>query len=101
MPDAQTIWNAVLGLIVLAITGALSVLRDSLKGMQAEIKEQGARLHAVQLLVTGDYVKKDDLDRKLERIFDKLETIDGKLDNKVDRGDCPIIHANQPMRGSD
>ena len=77
MPDAATIWNAILSLIVLAVVGVVSILRDSLKGLQAEIKDLSTRLHAVQLLVTGDYVKKDDLDRKLERIFDKL---DGKAD---------------------
>jgi hypothetical protein len=95
MPDTQTIWNAILGLIVFAITGALSVLRDSLKSMQTEIRDQAVQLHAVQLLVTGDYVRKDDLERKIERIFDKLESIDIKLDRKVDRDDCPVIHAAQ------
>jgi hypothetical protein len=92
MPDAQTIWNAVTGLFALLVTGALSLLRDNLKNMQSEIKSNSAHLHAVQLLVTGDYVKKDDLDRTLERIFNKLELIDSKLDTKVSREECPIIH---------
>jgi CHASE3 domain sensor protein len=92
MPDAQTIWNALLGLFALAITGAMNVLRESLKDLQAADKSLTDKVQRIELLVAGDYVKKDDLDRKLERIFSKLEAIDSKLDNKVDRGDCPIIH---------
>ena len=93
MPDAQTIWNGVLTVALAIMSGALILLRDVLKGMQREIKEQTFKVQAIELLVAGEYVRKDDFDRRFIRLFEKLDAMDAKLDTKVNRGDCPVIHS--------
>ena len=94
MPDAQTIWNAILGLVVLGIVGALRMLQEALKDLQEADSHLVEKVQRIELLVAGEYVKRDDLENKLDRIFEALERMDRKLDGKVDRNDCPIIHGH-------
>lgn len=53
-----------------------------------DTKELGAKLTEMQVLVAGDYVKKDYLDSKIDALFTKIDHIDSKLDNKVSRAEC-------------
>jgi hypothetical protein len=74
----------------------LRVLWEGLRELQKSDLEITAKINQMQLLVAGEYVKKEDLERSaalqkdyFERnvtaIFSKLDKIEDKLDGKVDR----------------
>jgi len=74
----------------------LRVLWEGLRELQRSDLEITAKINQMQLLVAGEYVKKEDLERSaalqkdyFERsvtaIFSKLDKIEDKLDGKVDR----------------
>ena len=39
----------------------------------------------IEVLVAGEYVKKDEFERAIERLFDKLDHIEMKIDQKADK----------------
>ena len=45
-----------------------------------------SKISEIQLLVAGNYVKKDELDGVIKALFLKLDKIEDKLDKKADRG---------------
>jgi hypothetical protein len=98
MPDAQTIWSAVLTLVNLVVGGAVVMLRDSLRELQAADAELTTKVQAIEVLVAGEYIRRGEFDRVAERIFSKLDAIERKLDTKVSRADCPVIHAAQETK---
>ena len=70
------------------------MLQEALKDLQQADSQLVEKVQRIEILVAGEYVKKDDLENKLDRIFEALQRVDHKLDSKVDRGDCPIIHGH-------
>jgi hypothetical protein len=56
----------------------------SLEGVALDIK----RLELEVVKRDSSYVPRQEYNLALQRIFDKLEVIDGKLSSKVDRADC-------------
>jgi uncharacterized membrane protein YccC len=91
---------------VVAIIGAGWVLlqlafRQFELRLDDKFKAQGVRIAAIEGVTLdikrlelevvkrdSSYVSRQEYNLALQRIFDKLELIDGKLSNKVDRSDC-------------
>lgn len=92
MPDTQTVWSAVLTIVNLIVGGAVILLRDSLRELAASDKDLAIKVQGIELLVAGNYVRKDDFNRSMDKIFYKLDAIDEKLDTKMSRVDCPMLH---------
>lgn len=42
------------------------------------------KVNAIEVLVAGDYVKRNEFDNKVDAVFRKLDTIEDKLDRKLD-----------------
>lgn len=74
----------------------LRVIWEGLRELQKSDLEIAAKFSQIQLLVAGEYVKKDDLERStamqreyfeknLNVLFVKLDKIESKLDGKMDR----------------
>lgn len=82
----QTVIN-----IIIAIAGGLggwllNNLRDSIAALQKADSALTEKVQAIEVLVAGNYVKRDDLDKLSTAIFIKLDKIEAKLDGKADRG---------------
>lgn len=58
---------------------------DSLRDLRDADKELAEKVSKIEVLVAGEYVKHDDLDRLSDAIFKKLDRIEFKLDSKADR----------------
>ena len=58
---------------------------DSYKELKKTDKELADKVSAIEVLVAGQYVKRDDFDRLAQAIFVKLDKIMDKLDTKVDK----------------
>ena len=64
-------------------------LQESLRSLRASDENLASKVQAIEVLVAGQYVKRDDFDRKIDALFAKLDAIDAKLDMKANVSDCP------------
>lgn len=81
--DSQTLINALVGGFSAAVAFILRVLWEGLRELQKADVELTAKVSDMQLLVAGNYVKKDELDGIIKALFAKLDKIEDKLDKKV------------------
>ena len=56
-----------------------------LKGMWDAIKKLNSDVTDLQVSVAGEYLKREEWKQDMQRLFDKLDAIDEKLDTKVDK----------------
>ena len=63
----------------------MRIMWDSLQNLQHQDRELAEKVSKIEVLVAGEYVKKDDFDRIIERLFDKLDHIELKIDSKQDK----------------
>jgi hypothetical protein len=63
----------------------LKVLDANLKEAREQNKSLSEKLASMEVLVAGQYVRKDDLDRHIDAIFKKLDRIEAKIDLKADK----------------
>ena len=80
------------GLINLVICGfgtimgfVLRIIWQALKDLQTTDIELAEKVSKIEVLVAGQYVTRHDFSTSLQRIFTKLDSIDMKLDTKVDK----------------
>lgn len=81
----QTIINWVLGIFGSIVGFVVRALWQGLKDLRAADKELVDKIHNIDKLVAGDYVKRDKLDACIATISLKLDRIESKLDRKVDK----------------
>ena len=89
MPEqfmSQTMINAIIGGFAAAVAFILRVIWEGLRELQKADVDLTSKISEIQLLVAGNYVKKDELDGVINALFTKLDKIEDKLDKKVDRG---------------
>lgn len=63
----------------------LNAVWQAVKDLQRADNELTKRVSEIEVLVAGNYVTRQEFDRVVERLFDKLDSIDRKLDSKVDK----------------
>lgn len=83
--DPQTIING-----LFAIAGGLSgwVLKnvhEAVKELYTADITLSEKVHKIDLLVAGQYVRKEDMDKMVTALFTKLDRIETKLDGKADK----------------
>jgi len=64
---------------------ALSVLGWFARQLWDAVKELRADLHVLEVNLPENYVKRSDLDKRMERIEDMFQRIYDKLDSKADK----------------
>lgn len=83
--DFQDLYNTAMG-FVLALGGwVMRVIWDNLKDLRTQDLALAEKVSRIEVLVAGEYVKKDELERAVQRLFDKLEHIEMKIDRKADK----------------
>jgi len=82
---SQEIYNIVLGLAGTLGGWWLKVMWDSLKELQSADKDLVEKVSRIEVLVAGNYVRREEFERALERIFVKLDNIEIKIDAKADK----------------
>ena len=83
--DFQVLFNVAMGFIMTLFGWFLRVSWDALSKLQQQDRELADKVAKIEVLVAGEYVKKDDFDRVIERLFDKLDHIELKIDQKADK----------------
>lgn len=56
-----------------------------LRTLWFDMKELATKVQAIELLVTGQYVKREQFERLVEGLYSKLDKIEDKIDRKVDK----------------
>lgn len=83
--DEQQIFN-----IGIAIIGALGgwlmrIMWQSLKDLQTRDDKLADKVNKIEVLVAGQYVTRDDMDKSMRAMFSKLDRIEDKIDSKADK----------------
>lgn len=92
----QTLINYLMAGFGAAVSFILKVIWEGLRELQKCDLDITSKISQIQLLVAGEYVKKEDLERStnmqreyfeksLTALFAKLDKIENKLDGKMDR----------------
>ena len=81
----QNIINWLLSGFGILVGFILKAVYDELKDLQATDKSITDKVAAIEVLVAGDYVKKDEFTSKIEALFTKLDKIEDKIDKKADK----------------
>ena len=90
--DYQAAFNA-LFTIAGALAGfVLKAIWDTLKDLQMADVKLTEKVGSMEVLVAGSYAKRQELFDMTKAIFDKLDTIDAKLDKKVSYDQCEHFH---------
>lgn len=82
---SQEIFNITIGIISTLGGWWLKVMWDSMKELQAADKELADKVSKIEILVAGNYVRREEFDRVVERLFIKLDHIELKIDAKADK----------------
>ena len=83
--DAQTIINIAIGLVGALGGWVLNNLKSSIDELRRQDSILADKVQHIEVLVAGTYVKRDDMDKLGSALFAKLDKIEAKLDNKVDK----------------
>lgn len=81
----QTFFNIAVTLIGFLGGWVLNSLKASIDALHKADTDLTTKVQAVEVLVAGQYVKRGDLNELSKAIFSKLDRIESKLDNKVDK----------------
>lgn len=81
----QEIINWLLGGFGMLIGYVLNTIWNGLKELQAADKALAEKVASIEVLVAGDYVKKDEFNMSLNALFAKLDRIEDKIDKKADK----------------
>lgn len=81
----QSLLNWVFGLCNLILGGFIKAMWDSYKDLRRTDKELADKVGSIEVLVAGEYVKREDFQNVTTEIFRKLDKILDKLDQKMDK----------------
>lgn len=81
----QELLNWAFGLVNLILGGFIKAMWDSYKELKRADSALADKVNSIEVLVAGQYVKRDDFDKVANAIFLKLDKISDKLDNKADK----------------
>lgn len=63
----------------------LNSVWQAVKDLQRADTELTKRVGEIEVLVAGNYVTRQEFDRVVDKLFDKLDAIEMKLDKKADK----------------
>lgn len=82
---SQELFNMVTGVCGLLGGWWLNTVWAEVKSLRRQNQELQTKVAAIEVLVAGQYVRRDDLDKFGNVIFDSLRRIEMKLDGKADK----------------
>ena len=81
----QSFINMLAGAVSVLFGWILKTVWDAVKDLQHADDELVDKVNRIEVLVAGEYVKREDFRADMDRLFDKLDAIDKKLDSKADK----------------
>ena len=81
--DFQTAFNIAAGIAGGFGGWLLNNLFLSMRDLSKADTELAAKVSSIEVLVAGQYVKRDEFNSKIDAVFNKLESIEDKLDKRI------------------
>lgn len=81
----QQLFNISVGLAAFLGGWWMKVMWQALKDLQTADSKLADKVAAIEVLVAGQYIKRDDFDKVASELFAKLDKINDKLDRKADK----------------
>ena len=81
----QELINSAIGLVSGLLIWVVKSLWDAVRDLQKSDRELTDKINNIEVLVAGDYVKREDFRLEMDRLFKKLDAIEQKIDGKVDK----------------
>jgi hypothetical protein len=63
----------------------LNAVWQAVKDLQIADKAMAEKVGQIEVLVAGNYLRRDDFEHTIEALFKKLDKIEDKLDGKMDK----------------
>jgi hypothetical protein len=83
--DAQLLFNVIVGVAGAMGGWILNTIWGEIKCMQESDSMLADKVSKIEILVAGQYCKRDEMERLSAAIFAKLDRIEDKLDAKADK----------------
>lgn len=83
--DWQTLFNVAVSTAGFALGWILNVVWSAVKDLQDDDTKLADKINSIEVIVVGQYVKRDEFDRKMDALFSKLDRIENKIDSKADK----------------
>lgn len=83
--DYQELYNTAIGFVLLLGGWFMRIIWDSLLKLQQADTNLADKVSKIEVLVAGEYVKKEEFNNIMLRLFEKLDHIEEKIDRKVDK----------------
>lgn len=84
-PEWQMAFNILLILCGFLGGWVLNNLKAAIDSLHTADNDLTQKVQAIEVLVAGTYVKRDDMEKLSSALFAKLDRIEQKLDTKVDK----------------
>lgn len=81
----QSFINMLAGAVSVLFGWILKTVWDAVKDLQKADDELIDKVNKIEVLVAGEYVKREDFRSDMDRLFAKLDSIEKKLDSKADK----------------
>lgn len=85
--DYQVLFNLAVGIIGVLFGVIIKIMWDSLSNMKRADAELAKDVAQIQILVAGEYVKRDYFERKIDAIFKKLDDIPKLISQVIHQSD--------------
>lgn len=81
----QNLYNIVEGIAIFFLGWWVNTVWKAVRDLETADKSLMTRVSEVEVLVAGEYVKTERFDLAINAVFAKLDRIEDKLDEKVDK----------------
>ena len=83
--DGQTAFNIAVGLVGGLGGWVLNNIKSSIDSLHKSDAMLTDKVQAIEVLVAGQYLRRDDMDKISAAVFTTLDRIEAKLDGKADK----------------
>ena len=81
----QDFINAVIGIVGAGLGWWMKTMWESLRELQRADAQLVEKVSAIEVLVAGQYVRRDEVEKLFSAVFRKLDRIEDKLSGKADK----------------
>jgi hypothetical protein len=85
----QTVVNWALGAASAVGGYILHTVWQAVKDLQASDKDLVEKVNKIEVIVVGEYLKRDEFNKLSDALFQKLDRIEDRLREKADKADTP------------
>lgn len=83
--EFQVLFNIALGALSFLIGFLVNNIWQEIKSLQETDKKTVERISAIEVLVAGNYITRQDFNHTMDKVFAKLDEIGAGLNRKADR----------------